>query len=80
MLAMPRKTTKRNPVLRLKVDLLRETDGRWLADIAAIPGVMAFGKTRNEALRNVQALALRVIADMIEEGEVDQASVSFAVA
>jgi len=82
MPAMPakKKARKRNPVTRLHVELERETDGRWIADVPELPGVMTYGKTKDEAQRNAQALALRVIAKMLEEGELKQASVSFAVA
>jgi predicted RNase H-like HicB family nuclease len=71
---------KRNPVLTLEVEIERELDGRWLADIPKIPGVMKYGRTRQEALRNVQTLALRVLADRLEGGELKEASISFAVA
>lgn len=47
----------------------REDDGRWWADIEAMPGVMAYGSTRDEAIAAVRALAFRVIADCIEHGE-----------
>jgi predicted RNase H-like HicB family nuclease len=73
-------TRKRNPAVLLRVELEKEADGRWIADIPSIPGVMKYGETRAQAIRNVQALALRVLADMLEEGELSQASVSFAVA
>jgi predicted RNase H-like HicB family nuclease len=53
----------------LTVEFDREEDGRWLADIPALPGVMVYGSTREEALSNVKALALHVLADMIEHGE-----------
>lgn len=53
----------------LKVEFDRETDGRWIADIPALPGVMVYGKTRKQALAAVEALALRVIADRLEHGE-----------
>ena len=46
----------------LKVEFDRETDGRWIADIPALPGVMVYGRTRKQALAAVEALALRVIA------------------
>ena len=68
------------PTLLLRVELEQETDGRWIADVPSIPGVMKYGATKDEALRNVQALALRVLADMVEQGDVKQASVSFAIA
>ncbi|MBI1955428.1 MAG: type II toxin-antitoxin system HicB family antitoxin [Acidobacteria bacterium] len=53
----------------LKVKLYREDDGRWLADIPALPGVTAYGKTRKQAVAAAEALALRVIADRLEHGE-----------
>lgn len=83
MLAMRSKKKtrpKRNPVFMLEVEVEREADGRWLADIPKLPGVMKYGRTKSEALRNVQALTLRVLADRLEEGELKEASISFAVA
>ena len=53
----------------LKVEFDRETDGRWIADIPALAGVMLYGRTRKQALVAVEALALRVIADRLEHGE-----------
>jgi predicted RNase H-like HicB family nuclease len=53
----------------LKVEFDRETDGRWIADIPALSGVMVYGKTRKQALASVEALALRVIADRLEHRE-----------
>ena len=53
--------------MRIEVD--REEDGRWLTEIPELPGVMAYGKTREEALARVKALALRVMADRLEQGE-----------
>jgi predicted RNase H-like HicB family nuclease len=47
----------------------REDDGRWWADIESMPGVMAYGSTRDAAIAAVRALALRVAADCIEHGE-----------
>ncbi len=47
----------------------REEDGRWWADIESMPGVMAYGDTRDLALAAVRALALRVAADCIDHGE-----------
>ena len=58
-----------NPSMSIAIELEREEDGRWLADVPALPGVMAYGADREEALRAVQALALRVIADRLEQGE-----------
>jgi len=58
-----------NPSVSIAIELEREDDGRWLADVPALPGVVAYGDDREEALRAVQALALRVIADRLEQGE-----------
>ena len=55
--------------MRLIVEIEKEVDGRWIAEIEALPGVMAYGKTSEEAQAKVQALALRVLADRIEHGE-----------
>jgi predicted RNase H-like HicB family nuclease len=53
----------------LKIELEQEADGRWIAGIPALPGVLAYGKTRDEAIASVEALALRVLADRLEHGE-----------
>ena len=47
----------------------REDDGRWWADVESMPGVMAYGPTREAAIAAVRALALRVAADCIDHGE-----------
>jgi predicted RNase H-like HicB family nuclease len=49
------------------IELDREDDGRWIAEIVALPGVMAYGATEEDAIRRVRALALRVLADRISE-------------
>ena len=53
----------------LTIEIERETDGRWLADVPALAGVQCYGADRDEALTRVQALALRVIAERLEHGE-----------
>jgi predicted RNase H-like HicB family nuclease len=50
-----------------KIETERETDGRWIAEIVEVPGVMAYGATEKEAMASAQALALRVLADRIEQ-------------
>lgn len=55
--------------MKLRVEFDRETDGRWIAEIVDLPGVLAYGPTKEKALSAVAALALRVIADRIENGE-----------
>jgi predicted RNase H-like HicB family nuclease len=66
----------------LAIEYHREEDGRWLADIAALPGVTAYGRSRRQATAAVQALALRLIADRLEHGEAvpGPMSVSFIAA
>lgn len=68
--------------MKLVIETEREEDGRWLAEIAELPGVLAYGQTEDEVKARVQALALRVIADRIEHGESesDFISVTFAAA
>ena len=56
------------------VELDRETDGRWIADIPELPGVTVYGGSPEEATLKAKALALRVIAEEIEHGEMVPAS------
>ena len=51
------------------IELEREADGRWLADVPTLPGVLCYGQDRDEAVAKVQALALRVIAERLEHRE-----------
>jgi predicted RNase H-like HicB family nuclease len=51
------------------IELEREEDGRWLAEVPALSGVLCYGHDRNDAVARVQALALRVIAERLEHGE-----------
>jgi predicted RNase H-like HicB family nuclease len=53
----------------LKIESEREDDGRWIAEVPALPGVLAYGDTEASARLHVQALALRVIADRLDNGE-----------
>jgi predicted RNase H-like HicB family nuclease len=53
----------------IPIILGQEPDGRWWADIEDMPGVMAYGATREAAVTAVRALALRVAADLIDHGE-----------
>ena len=55
--------------MTLGIELNREDDGRWLAEVPALAGVMCYGETRADAIAGVQALALRVIVDRLEHGE-----------
>jgi predicted RNase H-like HicB family nuclease len=53
----------------IPITIGREEDGRWWADIESMPGVMAYGRTREQAIDSVRALALRVAADCLDHGE-----------
>lgn len=53
----------------LRVELEREADGRWLASVPELPGVMAYGATEGEAVKKVKVIALQVLADMVKNGE-----------
>jgi len=65
-----------------RIELEREEDGRWIAEISDLPGVLCYGNERSEAIAKVQALALRVIAERLEHGEApaDLLDVSFRAA
>ena len=68
--------------MKFKVETEQEQDGRWVAEIIELPGVMKYGKNREEAIAQVEALALRVMADRIEHGEhpVEPIQITFAAA
>lgn len=53
----------------LHVEIEQEADGRWIAEVTDLPGVMAYGVTRPDAVTKVQALALRSLAERLEHGE-----------
>ena len=55
--------------MRLTIETEREEDGRWLAEVMEFAGVMAYGESREDAMRRVRALALRVVAERMEQGE-----------
>ena len=68
--------------MTLLVEMEQEDDGRWLAEIPDLPGVMTYGSSANDARAKVQALALRVLADRLEHGEAspELLSISFQAA
>lgn len=55
--------------MHFNVELEQEDDGRWIAEIDSLPGVMSYGTTKDEAIAKTKALALRVLADRLEHGE-----------
>ena len=66
--------------MNLRIEIAREEDGRWIAEVADLPGVMTYGSTRGDAVAKAKALALRVIADRLEHGEeIPESAEMFAV-
>ena len=61
------------------LDCEREDDGRWLAEVLQLPGVLAYGSTREEAMAKAESLALRVIADQLDHGESPALDISIAL-
>ncbi len=68
--------------MQFTIEVEREEDGRWIAEIAEIPGAMTYGTSRGEAVARVEALALRVLTERIEAGEqpVEPIRITFAAA
>ena len=68
--------------MHLTIEVDREDDGRWIAEVPDLPGVMAYGESRDQAIAHAEALALRVLADRLEQAEAgpDLVSVSFRAA
>jgi predicted RNase H-like HicB family nuclease len=67
--------------MKLRIELDREEDGRWIAEVSELPGVIAYGMSREDALARVEVLALRVLADRLEHGEtIPQVAEAFTVA
>ena len=66
--------------MQLSIESEREEDGRWLAEVPQLPGVLVYGKTRNEALSKAQILALRVLAERLENGEGSPEPISISIA
>lgn len=52
-----------------RVEIEKEADGRWIAEVPELPGVLVYGQSRDEAVRKAQALSLRVLAERLEHGE-----------
>ena len=68
--------------MQLTIEVEREDDGRWIAEVPDLPGVLAYGASRDQAVARAEALALRVLADRLEQGEAgpDLVAVSFRAA
>ena len=55
--------------MNLSIETEREADGRWIAEVLELPGVLAYGNSANEAMAKAEVLALRVLAEQLESGE-----------
>jgi predicted RNase H-like HicB family nuclease len=66
--------------MNFDIECERGDDGRWLAEVPQLPGVLAYGATRDEAMAKAQVLALRVLAERLEHGESRPQSISISVA
>ena len=65
--------------MQFQLECEREDDGRWIAEIAAIPGVLAYGASANEAMAKAEVLALRVLAEQLEHGEAKPSNISISL-
>jgi predicted RNase H-like HicB family nuclease len=66
--------------MNLTIETEQEDDGRWIAEVPELAGVLAYGATRDEAMAKAQALALRVLAEQLEHGEARPVDLSMSVA
>jgi len=61
------------------LEIEQETDGRWIAEVPDLPGVMAYGATAHEAMVKAEILALRVLADRLEHGEAEPSDIQISI-
>ena len=66
--------------MEFNIECEREEDGRWLAEVPQLPGVLAYGTSRDEAMSKAEVLALRVLAERLEHGESRAHSINISVA
>lgn len=66
--------------MNLTIETDREADGRWIAEVPELPGVLAYGATQDEAMAKAEVLALRVLAEQLENGEARPVAISISVA
>ena len=65
--------------MKLTIETEREDDGRWIAEVPELPGVLAYGATQGEAMAKAETLALRVIAEQLEHGERPAVALSISI-
>lgn len=66
--------------MKLSIEYAREADGRWLAEVPQLPGVLAYGATADEAAARAEVLALRVLAERLEHGEAKPQAITISLA
>ena len=66
--------------MNVSIECERETDGRWIAEVIGLPGVLAYGATEGEAMAKAEALALRVMAERLENGESEAVPITISLA
>lgn len=65
--------------MNLTLECEQEVDGRWIAEVPELPGVLAYGSSSADAMSKAEVLALRVIADQLESGEAEPVSIQFSL-
>ena len=65
--------------MKLTIETELEADGRWIAEVPELPGVLAYGATQGDAMAKAETLALRVVADQLENGERQAVALSISV-
>jgi predicted RNase H-like HicB family nuclease len=65
--------------MNYKIEIEQEEDGRYIAEIVELPGVLVYGDSQEEAISKVQVLALRVLADQLERGELSENHLSLSL-
>jgi predicted RNase H-like HicB family nuclease len=65
--------------MRLTLECEQEDDGRWLAEVLELPGALAYGGSQDEAMAKAEALALRVLAERLEQGEARPLAISISL-
>lgn len=65
--------------MKFNLECEREMDGRWLAEVVELPGVLAYGASANEAMSKAEALAFRVLAERLDSGETMPLDISFSL-
>jgi predicted RNase H-like HicB family nuclease len=71
---------RKQKLMNFTLDCEQEADGRWIAEVPELPGVLAYGNSQMDAMSKAKILALRVIADRLENGESEPFSMKFSVA